>query len=131
VIPVVAGVIGVAVGAGGLLAVQSLLADSARSSVLASAVEDCGLEGSAGLRLADGNRTLTFDHKGEDQSTGADIFDLYCLFDALDMPEYISSHMGQTTSLDGRQSESWGDLDISWSYHPDRGMDGVITVREG
>lgn len=129
-LPIATGLAGLAVGVGGTLGAQAALTSSAQTSILTNAIEDCGLEGTSGLRLADGDRTLTFDHQGEDQTSGANIFELYCLFDALDMPEYVSSHMGQTTSMDGRQTESWGDLEISWSYHPDRGMDGIIVVRD-
>ena len=36
-----------------------------------------------------------------------------------------------TTSIDGRQTESWDGITIEWSYHPDRGSDMVITLENG
>ena len=80
------------------------------------------------MTIQDDGATLTFDHRGEDEYTGGDIADIMCVFGELDMPSRISTHMGQTTSMDGRQSATWDDLEIQWSYHPDRGMDGMITV---
>lgn len=100
----------------------------ARRAVLADAVEGCAGFGKEGLTLGDDGATLTFDMKGEDDFRGASIDGLACIFGALEMPSNVSSHIDQTTSMDGRQTESWGDLTISWSYHPDRGLDGVLTV---
>jgi hypothetical protein len=36
--------------------------------------------------------------------------------------------MNQTTSLDGRQTETWDDITVSFSYHTDRGMGSVLTI---
>ena len=54
--------------------------------------------------------------------------ELYCVIEALNTPESAVSHFGQTTSLNGRQTESWGGITMSWSYHPDRGLDAVYTI---
>lgn len=32
--------------------------------------------------------------------------------------------------MDGRQTETWNNLELSWSYHPDRGADFVVTLEE-
>ena len=93
-----------------------------------NAVDACNLEGASGFELADGNTTLTFDMRGDDELTGASYTDISCIFAGLAMPSSVSSHIDQTTSMDGRQTETWGDLTVSWSYHPDRGLDGVLTV---
>lgn len=72
--------------------------------------------------------TLAFDHRGEDEATGGTITDIMFVFTELEMPSRISAHMAQTTSLDDRQSAEWDGLEVQWSYHPDRGMDGIVTV---
>lgn len=135
--PVLTGVVGVVVGAGLALAIALPLAlsdggasgsaaGSPHAEVLVAAVEACGSP--LGVRLEDEGATVAFDHRGEDEVTGGDLADLMCVFTELDMPSRISTHMGQTTSMDGRQSATWDGLEIQWSYHPDRGMDGMITV---
>ncbi len=143
-LPVATGAAGVLIGAGLVAGITALRADAevraeeaaaeearaARAAVLPDAVEDCGVTGTAGIVVADEGRSLTFDMKGNDDYIGASITDLTCVFAALDMPSAVVSHMDQTTSMDGRQSESWGDLTVSWSYHPDRGLDGVLTVAD-
>lgn len=96
------------------------------TSVLEDAVATC--DPSSGATIGDDGNTLTFDHKGEEDILGLDFIDVACILDAVDAPASVLSHMDQTTSLDGRQTESWDGLTIAWSYHPDRGMDGVITV---
>lgn len=103
-------------------------AEAAKLAILGDAVETCGVANATGFLMGDGGTSLTFDMKGDDQLTGANILDIYCVLGELAIPASVSSHMGQTTSMDGRQSATWDNLEISWSYHPDRGMDGVVTV---
>lgn len=40
----------------------------------------------------------------------------------LGLPESVLNRMNQTRSLDGVQSYSTDDLDITWTYHPDNGL---------
>lgn len=44
------------------------------------------------------------------------------------MPESVKAHMFATRALDGRQTDTWPGFSASWSYHPDDGMDLVITA---
>ncbi|QJW36463.1 hypothetical protein [Cellulosimicrobium protaetiae] len=143
VLPVVTGVVGVAIGVVGTLGVTSAqqaadeqaqadaaaAAEEAQQSVLKDAMATCGVnDGEPGIRVGDAGRTLTVDHKGDDDFEGASSEDLFCIVGALDTPSSVTSHMEQTTSMDGRQTESWDNVTVSWSYHPDRGMDSVFTV---
>lgn len=41
---------------------------------------------------------------------------------ALGLPDYIFDDMSRTTALMGRQSASFDDVTVSWSYHPDKGL---------
>lgn len=136
-LPTITGVTGLVVGAGvaaavitGVAAADERAANEAAVAVLGDAVDACDVRGASGFVLGDGGLSLTIDNKGEDDVVGADFLDIGCVFGALEMPESVSSHVGQTTSMDGRQAAAWGDLEFQWSYHPDRGMDGVITVVE-
>jgi hypothetical protein len=131
VLPVVTGVVGFVLGlgvSGGIALVHAGLTARAHSAVLSEAVEACDLTDATGIELGDDDQSLTFDGKGEEDVSGASIEDVACLLAELDVPSSVSSHIDQTTSLDGRQAESWGDVTLSWTYHPDRGLDGVLTV---
>lgn len=94
--------------------------------LLTSAFESCG--GPEGIEVTDAGRTMLFDVEGDDEYSGASIDDLACMLFDLDIPDSTIANMEQTTSMDGRQSDEWDDFGITWSYHPDRGLDGVITV---
>jgi hypothetical protein len=151
VLPTATGVLGLLIGAGAMAGVSAsraaaveradqaaqeaadqAAADAAavRAAVLSGAVKSCGLSSATGLELGDGGTSLTFDMKGKDDSSGASIDDVACIFARLDMPSAVLSHIDQTTSMDGRQTETWDNLTVSWSYHPDRGLDGVLTVAD-
>lgn len=43
----------------------------------------------------------------------------------LGLPASIWKKMLNTNSLDGRQSESYGNIKVSWKYHPDNGMEVI------
>lgn len=96
--------------------------------LLTAAVESC--DGPEGLSVSDAGRTLTFDMEGEDEYSGASVEDIVCVLLDLGVPTSVIANMEQTTAMDGRQSDDWDDFEMSWSYHPDRGLDGVITVAE-
>lgn len=129
-LPTATGVGGLVVGAALMAGVPALLDGAGQSSVLTDAYEACDLHYTQGIELADEGRSITFDMRGEADSRGAGIVDIACIFAALEMPSAVSSHIDQTTSVDGRQTESWGDVTVSWSYHPDRGLDGVLTLTD-
>ena len=129
-LPTITGVAGLVVGAALMAGVMSLGSSSGRSALLSDAVDACGVASATGIDLADEGRSITFDMKGEGDVVGADIGDIACLFAELDVPSAVSSHIDQTTSMDGRQTETWGDVTVSWSYHPDRGLDGVLALTD-
>lgn len=83
-----------------------------------------------GVNVQDDGAPLVFDHEGEDDFAGGDLEDIMCVFTDLDMPSRIRSHMSQTISMDGRRTASWDALEVEWSYHPDRRLDGVVTIVE-
>lgn len=49
-----------------------------------------------------------------------------CIRGALEIPGHVVSHMESTTSLQGRQEASWGDMAAAWSYHPNNGFNATI-----
>lgn len=128
----VAGLIlgGLIVGVGGFVA--SGLADvgeaASRSTVFAGVLKDCDLKNDANSEIADGGYTLVVESRGKEDLTGLEYSDLTCILDRINTPQAVMSHFGQTTSMDGRQTESWDDFTLSWSYHPDRGADFIVTI---
>jgi len=86
----------------------------------------CDPSGS-GTSIADEGKTLVIDGKGEEDLRGVDLATLDCLLGRLEVPVAIKQKMFETRALDGRQDGSWGRLQASWSYHPDQGLDLIVT----
>jgi hypothetical protein len=99
-------------------------------SIFMRALSKCDLSNDGYSQIADGGYTLTIDNQGDDDIYGISYDDLTCIEAALHTPAAVVSHIGQTTSMDGRQEESWGRITMAWSYHPDRGLDGVYTLKK-
>lgn len=47
----------------------------------------------------------------------------------LGLPASILTKMGQTRALDGRQTETYEDIEVSWTYHPNQGLEVLYTIR--
>ena len=101
---------------------------AAKKSLLKDALAECGLPSSGDSELGDNGLTLTINGEGDEDYSGLAIDDEVCLLRNLSAPSAVLSHIDQTTSLDGRQSETWSNVSFSWTYHPNRGLDGVFTV---
>lgn len=93
-------------------------------SALEAATDACG----AG-RVGDDGRSLVLDTEGEDWGSGdLTLVDTMCVLDELDVPDVVLDKMGATRSLDGRQTDSWDGIEVSWSYHPDDGLDVILEL---
>lgn len=79
---------------------------------------------------ADGSYLLidTNPNDYDDYSDDEAIQGLYYTLIALDLPDSLLQKMAATRALDGRQSEDYDDLEVSWSYHPDKGLEVLFTV---
>ncbi len=49
--------------------------------------------------------------------------------EALDLPSSLLNDMGETTANDGKQIETYGDLTVSWKYHPDKGLEVTYKLK--
>lgn len=128
-LPAVAGVAGLIVGIGGTLSVQAIASATGTPEVdtrLHDASGECMV--ATGITEGDNGRTLTIDVKGQEDVSGATYDAQACILNELNAPSSAISHIEQTTSMDGRQTESWDGITIEWSYHPDRGSDMVIKM---
>ncbi|MDQ0424284.1 DUF2510 domain-containing protein [Cellulomonas iranensis] len=97
-----------------------------RPSRLEAAFDECGMDERVGARLTDGGKTVILDHEGEDDSPGLDIIEVACFTVALGVPDSINARMDSTRALDGRQDAEFDDITVSWSYHPDTGIDMIF-----
>ncbi|WP_181062313.1 MULTISPECIES: hypothetical protein [unclassified Pseudoclavibacter] len=52
------------------------------------------------------------------------------MLSSLDVPASTVSKIEQTRALDGRQDDSWDDLEASWTYHPDDGLNIVFEYED-
>lgn len=88
------------------------------------AYETCGSP--SGITVSDAGKTLSVNTKGEEDYSGATYSDMVCIINAVDTPSYILSNMETTNSLMGRQSDEFNDIEVTWSYHPNNGMNIVF-----
>jgi hypothetical protein len=96
----------------------------AATAPLADAAATC----TAGT-LANDDHTLVVDMAGEELGTGeATIDDVLCVLAELEAPQAILAQMESTRALDGMQSATWSTYEVTWNYHPDDGLDLIITT---
>ena len=113
-----------------LAVVAGITFAASRPSQLEAAVSACELDDNTDERLGDEGTTLTLDMVGEgEDDTGTLSFDeVLCVLEELEVPDRVTALMGETRSLDGRQTGDWNDVSASWAYHPDNGLDVILTV---
>lgn len=100
------------------------------SSPIPGAVDACGLSTSFGLSVGDEGDSVVLDMEGEEDFFGLPYNDVMCVLSELDMPDSVESMMLSTSALDGRQTAQWDDLSASWTYHPDDGLDVIVTFNK-
>lgn len=49
--------------------------------------------------------------------------------EALDLPDYIENEMEHTNALMGVRTETVGDIEVSWSYHPNNGLNAIYKYK--
>jgi hypothetical protein len=50
-----------------------------------------------------------------------------CVLDEIDAPKSVLARLGNTRALDGMRDARWGAYAASWTYHPDDGLNLIIT----
>jgi hypothetical protein len=106
----------------------SATATTAAIRVLKNAATNCGVPHDDDARLGDNDTSLTLNGAGKkDLLTGLPASIMDCILKAVRTPDYVRSQMGDTRALDGTQHATWGIISASWTYHPDAGLDVVLT----
>ena len=93
--------------------------------------------------LGDAGRTLKLDGVGGSDITGYDGVErvgdadsppagltmekLACVLNQLGTPDAVTAQMQATRALDGMQTATWEDVTARWTYHPDDGLDVILT----
>lgn len=100
---------------------------SPTAAPLADAFDLCNA-GDTGGEIADEQTTLILDTQGTDDATGVDYTAVTCVLAPLDTPERVTQAMESTRALDGRITDSWDAYTANWPYHPDTGLDLIIST---
>lgn len=124
------GIGGMVIGAGlvggivGINAAAEASEQGAKAELIAAAYAACELDSVEGVYLSADEMSITIDGAGE--YDGPDFTDVHCIGAGLEMPDSVSSRMGQTRALDGTQTVDWDAFTVSWNYHPDDGLGAVF-----
>jgi hypothetical protein len=111
-------------GVGGFFIFSSTKADAR----LKEALTLCEALDASGITFAEDEQSLNFDDKGKEDLSGGDFSDLQCIIEKLNAPSTVLARMYQTTSSMGVQDAEWDGISISWTYHPDRGLDANFEI---
>ncbi|WP_371409132.1 hypothetical protein OG423_02760 [Micromonospora zamorensis] len=112
-----------------LAAAMSILFLMQRDSPLEAARQACGAGREDWAMLGDDGRSLTLRSVGEER-TGLKLEQLQCYWAELKVPDAVIAEIEGTRALDGRQSGEWEDMGASWIYHPDNGLQMIITLSD-
>ena len=101
-------------------------AEAAADARLTEAYDVCETGNGGTLDLVDDGTTIVVDTGSRYGSVAG----LQCVLGRLDTPTSITAAIERTTSMMGVQSDTNDGLDYSWSYHPDNGVNMVITLAD-
>lgn len=92
---------------------------------LESAFDECEqLDVGGTLNLEDDGKTLLV----QTASDAGSPVGVQCVFDELQTRTSIISKIGNTTAMMGVQSAEQDDVEYTWTYHPDNGLDLTLEV---
>lgn len=101
------------------------LADKVRAVAKECNVQDAT---GTGLSTSDQGRTVMLTTAATNNSyMGISMGDAQCILVDLGVPGSILGEISHTSSLDGRQAESWNGVKLSWTYHPDNGLNLIMS----
>jgi hypothetical protein len=72
----------------------------------------------------DAGHSVHLGTKGSDKVT---IEEMACVLNGLDIPDAVVSQIDKTTAMQGVQTATWGEFSAKWTYHPDNGLDIIVT----
>ena len=81
------------------------------------------------VSVAEDGSYMTIDNNPLNLKGGSIIFaetglnDVKRTHKALGLPDWLYEEMMSTRAIDGRQKESFDNVTVSWTYHPDKGLE--------
>src|SRR4051794_32768769 len=125
---IVVGVAGFFIGRGSASSGDSATASADKTKAqLTAAYQHCrSKDDDSTVSLGDGGDSILIDTESEYGSVAG----LECILDTLKTPQSVTAEIGRTTAMMGVQDADTGGLHYSWSYHPDNGVNMVITASE-
>lgn len=72
--------------------------------------------------------TNPYDH--EDMSFSSVWENIVDINKMLGLPDSLTEKMKSTRSMDGRQNESYDNVAVSWTYHPDKGLEVMYEAKD-
>ncbi|MFC8299484.1 hypothetical protein [Micromonospora orduensis] len=112
-----------------LAAATSILFLTQHDSPLEQARQACGAGRDDWAMLGDDGNSVTLRSVGKER-TGLKLEQLQCYLTELHVPDAVAAEIEGTRALDGRQSGEWEDMSASWTYHPDDGLQMIITLSD-
>ncbi|MCI8306777.1 MAG: DUF2116 family Zn-ribbon domain-containing protein [Lachnospiraceae bacterium] len=82
-------------------------------------------------RIADDGSYLFVDTNTSDKDDEIDYVAYLAILEineALALPESVNNKMNQTRSMDGIQTESGEGFEVSWTYHPEKGLEVTYSL---
>jgi hypothetical protein len=114
----------VAAGIVSVVAVLGLTGCAGSFDLFQKAYESCGTP--SGVSVSDNGTTISVDTMGQEEYSGASYESLVCVINAVGTPSYVNDNIMNVRAIDGRQSDEFNGIVVSYSYHPDNGMDIVF-----
>lgn len=107
----------------GFFVVQSL-----PDSTFSNAAEACFASSDPGLTIDDDGRSMYLNGEGE-ESSGMNVFFQVCILEELEVPASVFDRISNTNSTMGVQEAAWDNFEMSWTYHPDNGLNVSVDLK--
>lgn len=85
------------------------------------------------IKLGEDGSYLTVDtnpYDIEDNNNSYTWNDILDINKMLGLPDSVNAKMGSTRSMDGRISETYDNITVSWTYHPDNGLEVLYEEKK-
>ena len=76
-----------------------------------------------GVTLSDNGDSLYLDGDGDENRTILKVENILCVLNQLETPQTIITRMSNTNSTMGLLEDNFDGIKVSWTYHPDNGLD--------
>ena len=76
-----------------------------------------------GVTLSENGDSLYLDGDGDEDRTNLKVENILCVLTQLETPQTIITRMSNTNSTMGLLEDNFEGIKVSWTYHPDNGLD--------